>query len=254
MVSTFMTIIFRSVAIVSGILLLFLSILIYRKTRNATKGWFYLSMFGVSLFLWSSTAMGLKGDALFIPRMLTGIVFLTGIAFFVIYSYSKLADDFWIQKPKWVNAKTAAIYMGVSYSLILIFNLIFRFDDFRTNLLPKLLSVTHWTVGLAFLFAAIPTFYLFRSSKEARWGFAFLSCLIVGLGLNLGQYYDGCCGAGGQASENEICAEYDLDYMMVYHAPCMESVIGIGKYYQLLLMLGTIFVDIAFFLIWRSLD
>ncbi len=254
MVSTIMTLVFRYSAIISGILLLILSIMIYRKTRNATKGWFFLSMFGVSLFLWSSTAMGLKGDALFLPRMLTGIVFLLCIAFSVSYSYSKLVEDFLVDKKRWINAKIASAFVGISFLAILIFNLIFRSQDFSSFLLPKLLSVSHWTVGLSFLFAIIPSFLLFKTSKEWRWGTAFLACLIIGLGMNLGQYYDGCCGNSGQLSEDAVCSAYDLDYMLVYNVGCSEGIVGIGKFYQLFLLVGIILLDTSFFIVWRSLD
>ncbi len=247
------TLIFRLVAVVSGLLLLILSILIYRKTRSATKGWFYLSLFGVWLFLWSSTAMGLKGEAFFLPRMLTGIIFLLAIAYFVLYSYTRLAEDFWVQKPKWLTNKTSTAFMGLCLILIGGYNLLFLRQDFQTNLLPKLLSITLWTVGLAFLFSAIPTYYLFKASKEWRWGTAFLSCLLAGLAINFGVLYAGCCGTSGNLTSDQICADYDTDYMRVYDSSCNMFLVTLGKYYQLMLILSVIFVDTSFFLIWRSL-
>ena len=73
------------------------------------------------------------------------------------------------------------------------------------------------------------------------------------MALNFGQYYDGCCGPNGDMETDLACADYDLDYMRVHGVPCQEGLVGIFKYYQLLLILSLVFVDISFYLILRSL-
>jgi len=250
--STFMTLVFRPFAIISGLLLLILSIMIFRKTKDATKGWFFLAMFGISLFLWSTTAMLLKGPDLALIRMISGIVFLLCIAVFVAYSYSRLADDLWVEKPKWVTSKNSLIAVIAIFFVLLLSNFLFFRGDF-TALLPKLLSISHQTLAFSFILATIPTFFLWKKSKEWRWGTAFWAMIVVGLALNLGQYYDGCCGESGQLAQEESCSQYDLDYMRVYDLPCSEGLMGILKFYQLLLVLGSALIDVSFFLVLRSL-
>ncbi len=254
MESTLISIVFRSTAVLSGLFLLIFSFLIYRKTREATKGWFYLSFFGISLFCWSASAMLLKIVDLPVLRHLSGIIFLMTIAFFLVYAYSKLADDFWIGKPKWINARNSLI--GVVVVLIVIWglNLLFYPQDFSDHLLGKLLSIAHQTLAVSFLIACLSTFYLGLRSKNAKWWTAFVACLLVGLSMNLGSYYDGCCGQEGKMIDDEICSEYDLDYMRVYDIPCNEGIVGFARFYQLGILLATIFIDISFFLIWKGLD
>ena len=140
--ATLMTLFFRPFVILSGILLLALSILIYRKTKDATKGWFYLSMFGISLFLWSGSAMLLRGPDLFFARTISGTVFLLCIAFFVLYSFTKLADDLWIEKPLWINSINSLYSVAGVFLLLLLYNL-FSFRHDFASLLPKILSISH---------------------------------------------------------------------------------------------------------------
>jgi len=246
------TIIFRSIAILFGVILLVLSILIYRRTRDATKGWFYLSAFGVSLFLWSTTATLFRYLDIFWIRGLSGIIFLFLIGYFIISAYSRLSEDLWIEKPKWITQKNLTVITGIIYLALLVFNTIFFWQDFEMALV-KYLSITHLWLGFVFLLATVPTYYLMKKAKNIQWTIAFFACLIVGLSLNAGTYYDNCCGENGLGQELEICSGYDLDYIRVYETSCVPSMIGIGKFYQFGLVTGIVLIAIQFFIMLKDL-
>jgi len=246
------TIIFRSVAILFGVILLVLSILIYERTRDATKGWFYLSAFGVSLFLWSTTATLFRYIDVFLIRGLSGIIFLFLIGFFIVSAYSRLSEDLWIEKPKWITQKNMTIISGIIYLALLVFNTIFFWQDFQIPLV-KYLSITHLWLGFAFLIAAIPTYYLMKKGKNAQWTIAFFAVLVVGLSLNAGQYYDNCCSENGIAQELTICEGYDLDYIRVYETSCVPWLVTMGRFYQFGLVIGIVLIAIQFYVILKNL-
>ena len=253
MESTLLTIVFRSAAIIIGLLMAIFSYLIYKATRGSSKGWLYLTIFGTSLFFWSTSAMLFKLADWFWPRVISGIIFLIMMAYFVPISYTKLAEDLGVKRPKWLTTRFTAYLVTIILIIVLIFNS-FLGDYFGMDFLArKLLSVAHWSLGLTILFACLPTYLLMISTKKSPWILAFMFTLIIGVGLNLGQYYDGCCGEGGQLKDENICSKYDLDYMKVYDLPCSESLVGLGMKYQLFLLLGIILGDISFYQLWRRL-
>ena len=93
----------------------------------------------------------------------------------------------------------------------------------------KLLSVSHWTLAMGMLYAAVPSYFLMVATKKSPWILAFIFCLIIGVGLNLGQYFDNCCGPSGEMQGAEICSDYDLDYMFVYKSACVPGIVAVGK-------------------------
>jgi hypothetical protein len=106
------------------------------------------------------------------------------------------------------------------------------------------------------IYALIPTFYLMKITKKSAWTLAFIFCVVVAIGLNLGQYYDGCCWEKGalSISGDPVCSGYDLDYTSVYPNVCISSIAGVGKVYQLFLLVGLIIGDISFYKLWKNLD
>jgi len=246
------TLTLRIIGIVFGIALLVLSILIYKKTRDATKGWFYLSMFGITLFSWSATAALFKVIDIFWIRASTAIFFLSLMGYFIIAAYTRLVDDLWIEKPVWVTQKNLTTAIISLFLVILIYNTLAFWQDFAMPLVKYLSMIQFW-LALTFFIAAIPTYFLMRTSKDIKWTIAFIACIIVGLSLNFGAYYDNCCGESGLGQELEVCEGYDLDYIRAYETACVPSILGIGKYYQLGGVLSIVLITIQFFLILKDL-
>jgi len=247
-----LTLIMRTIGIVFGIALLILSFLIYKRTRDATKGWFYLSMFGITLFLWSATAAVFKAIDIFWIRASSAIIFLILMGYFIISAYTKLVEDLWIEKPDWVTQKNLTCAIITLFLIILIYNTLAFWQDFASPVV-KYLSITQLWLGLIFFIAAIPTYFLMKTSKNIKWAIAFWACIIVGLSLNFGTYYDNCCGEFGLGQELEVCQGYDLDYIRAYETMCVPSIVGVGKYYQLGGVLSIVLITIQFFLILRDL-
>lgn len=255
---TLTTIIFRTSAIIIGLLMAFFSYKIYRNTQGASKGWVYMVIFGITLFLWSSTAMFFKiiiND--FIARAITGSIFLITLAYLVPLSYTTLLKDYNFAKPKWLTPRFAIFFVTGFFALLLIFNLS---DNLFTGLfLNKLLSIIHMTLAISLLFTSIPTYYLMKETRRAPWILSFIFCLIIGVGLNLGVYYTSNCWGnkelGGALAKNAdpICAGYDLDYIQVYQLTAIPEFMTLGKVYQLFLLIGLIIGDISFFMLWRRL-
>ncbi len=266
MASTMFTIVFRLLAIFSGVFLAIMSYLIYKNTRGATKGYSYLAYFGISLFLWSSTAMifkKLEWTAMifkklewFLIREISGIIFLFMIGFFVTKAFSKLVEDFGVTKPSWVSVKGALYFVVGVHILVLALNLMFFFGDFLefNTALQKLLSIAHWSLSFSFLYAIFPTYYLMKATKKSPWILAFLFSVVIAFSLNIGQYYDGCCGISGKLSDQPICEQYDLDYMRTYDVPCNTGIVKAGIIYQMYLIVGIILIDVSFFQLWRRLS
>jgi hypothetical protein len=253
--ASIMTWIFRPLAIVIGLLMAFFSYKIYKNSIGASKGWFYMAIFGSSLFLWSFSATLFKMLNLFMPRIIFGIIFLMMMAIFVPLAYTKLIKDFKFDVPKWLTPKFSLFIVIVIYFTVLISNILSGEMLYSTNLfMRKLLSISHWTLGLVTIYALVPTFYLMKITKKLPWILAFVFCVIVAIGLNIGQYYNGCCWDAGALSTDKVCIGYDLDYTSVYPEVCYAGIAGIGKIYQLFLLVGIIIGDISFYKLWRSLD
>jgi hypothetical protein len=255
---TLITIIFRSLAIIIGLLMAFFSYKIYRNTQGASRGWVYMVAFGISLFLWSSTAMFFKvivND--FVIRAITGSIFLFSLAYLVPLSYTYLVKDFNFNRPNWLTPRFVIFFVTSVLILLFAINI---FDNLLTGLfLNKLLSIIHLTLAISVLFSAIPTYCLMKATKKAPWILAFLFSLIIGLGLNLGAYYDNNCWGNSEfggplvKTADKSCVGYDLDYVQVYQLPASPAIAAVGKVYQLFLLLGLILGDLSFFILWRRL-
>lgn len=246
---------FRGIAVFIALLMAFFAYKIYSNTKGATKGWLYLSLAGILLFIWSSTALLFSVFDILYARILFGVVSLLLMAFFVSVAYTKLAGDFNAGMPKWITPKLSGSLVIVFFLVMLGFNY-FTYGLSNMELFFRaVLSSAKWMLGVIMLYTCIPTFYIMKSSKNLTWVFAFLFCLFVGLGLNIGQYHDGCCWSGGESKEAGLaaCDGYGLDYVSISEMPCVDSIVGAGKMYQLFLLVGLIVGDISFYKIWRTL-
>ncbi len=241
---TWVTLFWRSGAVMLGLIGCYFAFRIYQLTKKGSNGWFYLALQGLFLFLWAATAMLFSMLDLPTARYISGIVLLLSIAISVAITYTKFVEDFGIKKPRWLNVTTTFSVLMVAFVLLVIGNLLT--DNFDEPLVT-VLSISHLTLGIAGLIAIIPTVILVRATKQTPWKLALGYAIIIGLGLNIGQYYDNCCYEGGELSESELCSDYDLDYIKVYNLPCYEGLVAIGQYYQISLLIGMIILPTALY-------
>ncbi len=249
------TLIFRISALIIGLLMAFFGYKIYKHSRGATKGYLYMAVFGIALFFWSSTATLFRELGMFTPRIITGTIFLAAISVFLLLSYTKLVIDFNISKPKWLNERFTIGFLIAGYLFFIILNFVFIKDaSGYEHIMRKILSISHVMLSISAIYALIPLYYLMSATKKAPWIFAFVFILTVAIGLNVGAYFDGCCGKNGELGSEPLCSEYDLDYLLVYELPCLPGIVSFGSKYQLMLLLGLIFGDISFYPLWRKLS
>jgi hypothetical protein len=245
--------VFRSIAIIIAIIIAFFSYKIYLVTKGV-KGWFYLVLSGLSLFLWAITAQIFSFIDMSYTRYVTGIITLCLMAFFVPVAYTRLVIDFKISKPKWLNTFfSGSLVIGI-FLIILIINII-RLDQLsQQTFLRVLLSVSHLTLGLSLTYAIIPTYYLMKSTRRSPWILAFLFCILVAFGINLGQYYSTCCWEGSSLSHEPVCSQYKMDYVPVYGTECNNGILSIGGFYQIFLITGIILGAVSFYQLWKKMS
>ncbi|MFO7710516.1 MAG: hypothetical protein R6V53_02005 [Candidatus Woesearchaeota archaeon] len=241
------SLIFRIPTIFLAILMGYLAYQLFVLTKGATKGWMYLSIGGFSLFMWAASIVLFS---VIFPhetlRYLTGAFFLFMMAIFQPLAYTKLAESFHARLPRWWNVPTLLALIGLVVFTLMAYGSMGSFG------LQNFLTVAHFTLAICMLFALLPSYRLMKETKKSPWIFSFLFCLVVALGMNVGQYYNNCCNETSEFSENEVCA-YDLDYLGIYEAPCNAGVLSVARFYQLFLLVGIILGDVAFFKLWRGL-
>jgi hypothetical protein len=91
-------------------------------------------------------------------------------------------------------------------------------------------------------------------TKKIHFILTFIYYVVIALALNIGQYHNGCGGTGGELEDETVCAGYNLEYVKTYDLPCYEGIIPFARYYQLLILLGLVVVDLAYFKLWRALS
>ena len=239
-----MTLVFRLPAILLGAYAGYLAFSLFRVTKGGSNGWIYLSVKGLCLFFWAATALIFSMIDLPSLRYLTGAFFLFLIAVTVPITYVKLVEDFGAKRPRWLNVRNTLFFVIIVYLLFLFGNVFF--GNFAEPLVT-LLTVSHLTLGIAALVAIIPTYILVKETGQRPWKLALIFAILVGVGLNFGQYSNNCCSEEGDFYGMEICEGYDLDYTKIYNAPCFSGLVIAGQYYQIALLASIIVLPIALY-------
>ncbi len=234
---TWMTLVFRVPTIILGILIGYFAYRLYQLTKGGSRGWIILTVMGICLFFWATTAMVFAIVDIPILRYLAGIIFLLGMAVTLPTGFARLAQDFGVKMPKWLNLTSVLGVVAVAFFGLLIGNVVT--GNFDTPVVT-LLTISHLTLGIAALIGIIPTYLLSKATNQNPWKLALVFAILIGVGLNVGQYYNNCCHEDGIIPGEPICAGYDLDYNQVYAAPCVNGMVMIGQYYQITLLLGII--------------
>ncbi len=241
---TLATYLLRLPAIILGIIIGYLALSVYRITKGGSSGWYYLTSAGAFLFLWSASTMLFSLVDVPVARYISGIIFLLGMGVAFPLCLTKLLEDFGARKPKWLNVPVVLIILAGIYIVILLANIIS--GNFSEPLIT-LLSISHIMLGIGHIIAILPAFLLSRATKQRPWKLMLVFAVILGVGINLGQYYVNCCSEDEEFSQKELCVGYDLDYSKIYNLPCIGWVVSLGKYYQISLFLGIIILPIAIY-------
>lgn len=240
------TIIFRTLAILGGVLMGFFAYQIFRYSKGGLRGWMYLSCFGFSLFFWATTALITKIIGVTLLERITGILGLAGMAFFLPLAYSKLTDELNLKKPKFLNGTFSVAFSSLVFLILIAMNIIK--PTFMEYPLDKLLSISHFGLGVCVLFAIFPLYFLIVNIKKKPWVIAMIATIILAMSLFVGQHYDGCCGKNGELQDNEeLCGNYDLPYVQVSDMPCYAPIVSFGEFYQAYLTIGVLTLTLSYF-------
>ncbi|MFP4424351.1 MAG: hypothetical protein ACLFP2_03910 [Candidatus Woesearchaeota archaeon] len=246
MLTTTLTIVFRSLAILGGVLIGLFAYQIYQYSKGGMKGWKFLSIFGFSLFFWATTALITKLIGITLLERITGIIGLLAMAFFVPYAYTRLTDDLKLPGPRWVTGKVAIGYTSLVILILLGLNVFL--PTFMSYPLDKMLSISHMTLGISLIFAFVPLWILVSHTKKMAWVIALAATVFLSFSLFVGQHYDGCCGKNGELTENdEYCGMYDLPYVQVTQMSCIGPIVFIGALYQAYLTIGILLLAFSYY-------
>ncbi len=241
---TWMTWVWRIGALILSIIGGYFGIRLYVLTSKGSKGWVYSSLKGILLFFWSLSALLFVLVDIPYLRHISGIIFLVLMSLVLPQIYTKLLEDFGAERPQWLSVRNVLITVPAVFFTLLLGNI---FTGNFENPLVTILSVSHLTLGISALITVIPTFILAKKTKQLPWKMTLIFALVIGIALNVGQYHNNCCSEAGELSDNEICANYDLDYTKVYNLPCNEELVSLGRYYQVLLLLGVTMLPAALY-------
>ena len=244
--------IFRALVILLAGIMVYFSYKIYKNTHGASRGWLFLSISGGLLAVWTSSAVLVKYIGS--PAVISALLILETLVLFILcfiipYSYSKLADDFRIPRPKWLTTKS--IYFvgsAVIVSVILVNFFIGNFSD-SSVIINRFYSIAHWSLSLCVLYACITVLCMVFATRKALWVYSLLFFLIVAVGMNTAQYYYGCCWTGGELHSDAVCSAYNNDYVSVSGVGCSVPVTGVfAKIYQPVLLVGIVFGVVSLYL------
>ncbi|MFW5990669.1 MAG: hypothetical protein ACOCQX_00430 [Candidatus Nanoarchaeia archaeon] len=244
------TIVFRLLAILAGVLIGIFAFQIYTLSKGGLKGWKYIAIYGGFLCFWAVSALITKLIGVTVLERITGIIGLLGMAVFVPYSYAKMTDELNL-KPSWFTAKISLGSTAAVFLLLLVLN-VFK-PTFLEYPLDKLLSISHFTLAITLVFALIPLYVLSKNIKKSSWILATIATVVIFSSLMIGQHYDGCCAKEGELEDNDsLCGDYDLPYVQVTDAPCFEPIVNFGKMYQAYLTVGVLLLAGSFYQLSRG--
>ncbi len=220
-----------AIGIISGIF----AYLLRRVTKGATKGWLFLYLEGLALFLW-----GLFFSVSVILDSVTGKILVTGIlvpfiCFFGLLGYVSFLSDFGIKKYGWINARNCAIFSFVLYVFVAAFNYFFSSSDWPVYGLG---TVGIFVGGFLALLASIAAFILFYGTGRYIWFSQFLYVIMVFLGLWSISYVSLCCWDEGPLSEDEVCIPVDYEYQEIFSMPCFSPIIPVADFFYNMIAAG----------------
>ncbi|MFW5990670.1 MAG: hypothetical protein ACOCQX_00435 [Candidatus Nanoarchaeia archaeon] len=244
------TLIFRLLAVLGGVLIGVFAYQIYKFSKGGLKGWKYIAIYGGFLCFWAVTALLTKLMGVKILEYICGIIGLLGLSYYIPAAYTKLSGELNLKKPGWFNTKFSIVVVSVVIVALLVYNLLK--PTFMDNPVSKILAIIHFTLGFSMVLALIPLIILTKNIRKAPWVLLTLGTIILAASMLVGQHYAGCCGDYGDMQEESVCEGYSLPYVQVTDAPCYGSMVQTGQFYQSYLGVGVLMAAVSFYLIARE--
>ncbi|MFW5991006.1 MAG: hypothetical protein ACOCQX_02130 [Candidatus Nanoarchaeia archaeon] len=216
-----------------------------KATKGATKGWLFFSLAGGAFFFWTTLQSIFTLTDIYVGRVITSILFMSGTILLVMGT-ARLAEDFGINKPKWISAKNFLII-----NLVIIVVLAVGLFMFNNDVLQVLLTTVIVNSMLANLMGAIAAIYLLRATGKGIWVAMLIFMITFGLGQGFCVYAGNCCT--GEFADSPVCQDYDLDYTNVFNLPCSVMLTNISVVGYNLMTVGGLILLGNFFYLWRKL-
>jgi hypothetical protein len=244
--------VFRLLSVFIGLIIAYLVIKIYDKTKGGSDGWVALMITYVSLGLWALfQVIFLWVVPDFGMRVVTGTIFFFVIGIFNPLSAIILSRDMKIDKPKWFNRNSHFAFTCIVLASLVIYN--FVLSPF-TNPFSEVLTIALTLLGILILISAYGFYILYKGTGLKVWMHMVVAAVIISMGIFFVLSFNDCCGLQSPLEGTEACSAWMYDYADVLPAPCMEGFIPISSGGTLLILIGEIIFLCAFMRILRSMD
>ncbi|MFO7710676.1 MAG: hypothetical protein R6V53_02835 [Candidatus Woesearchaeota archaeon] len=238
---------FELFGILIGFLIGFFSYRIFINTRGGSRGWKYIAIGSFSFFVWALIQVIFT---LIWPleaiRIFAGFLTWSLIAALLPLGYMQLNLDFGKEMPRFFRPKAFLITFGIFWLVLLLINLIMPFD----SILYELAGISLVTLTVfAWVGGVYPAYRLWWDSKNWMFLMLFLFVLLIPFGTGLGAYTHGCCFSEDVPACNQITTQY----ANVLYIPCIEGILNIGAYYNLLEMPIILILAAGLIGLWKKL-
>lgn len=231
-----------------AILVIYLASRIYMRTKGATKGWLYLSLYGLTNSFLSLII--LIDSVVYTPitRFLYHIIHPIGallIAFFVSNAIAHFLKDFGIES----RLQTKRYLQGAFFLILAIF---LAMGFYRGMGIYRFDSVAMYTLAASLLVTSISIFRVWRKTGKLAWLVVFLSALVPAfpvIGIN---YIGSCCHVDGPMVGQAIC-ENTQRVASPFIQYCSPFIVELQGFMLMFLLVGVSLSAIAYYLIWRSI-
>lgn len=244
-----MNLIFVFSHLILGILVGFFSMRIFLDTKGRSRGWRYLGISGLFVFLWTValtilTPLGFISLKLLISSicwLVIGTIFPLGLIILGL-DLGKRMHPFFHTKP----FLSTVVFL---WTLLIFINIIVLPYD---SLLLEIAGISRIVMAITFLVTALlPVFLLWRDSLSWAWFMMLLFVIIMPISVIMGSYANGCCLREGQTYQS-LCKDLSIQYADTLYPPCNAQLLSISYFYIYLETMSYIFFGLALFGLWRT--
>ena len=233
---------------VTAVFVILFALRIYQQTKGATKGWYYLSLYGlvngILSFLLIVYALLDSEISRFAYYLFHPLATFT-IGLFVIKSVGYFLEDFGLDTR--FNNRT--MLQAVYPSILMILALMALFKGINLYVVDALGMLT---MGFGLLVASASFYRLAKKTRKVEWVIIYFSSIIPAIAAISLTYIGGCCHLDAPLAGQTIC-ENTLRVVTPFPQYCSAAIAGAHGPLLMLLLLGLILSAIGYGLIYRKL-
>lgn len=225
------------------------SIMVYRHTRGAMRGWLYLSVYGMA-----NATLGILG---MVRNVVTGdllqvVFFLQAICIMTIFSFAILSATAFPKQfnldHKLLSGRNILIFVWTILLGVFIFNV----TSFTSLWAQRLYSIAILGLCIAYFIILVPMGKLVLHTRKAPWFFLWLGWFFNAL-LIFSLLGGSCCNAGDilAGEGNEECNE--IVFFNILSMECSPGIAGVYQLGLLSVLVGSVFIVLAMGLLWHKL-